>query len=275
MGSSVDARQWEQIVEALGAIEYDERGTSGHDAYVGFARSIIKPLSERLGWDAKADDPPNVQKLRRALLSDLGAWGDQQVIAEARRRFDRFIKDHASLGPDDQAMVLSIVMRGADADTFEQVHALAKQAGDETDLQRYYSALDYARDPQLAEKVAQIALSSELPPQAAQQRVRMVIGLARDHPQLAWSTFTEHVDTLMAPFPTFAPLIIAQYVPVGFWDSLPPDQLETWVRAHVPAEMSVNVDRGMESVHFKLAEKQALVAAADQYLKAPHGLNKG
>jgi len=271
MGSSVDAREWEQIVEALGAIEYDERGTSGYSAYVAFARSIIKPLSDRLGWDAKPDETPNVQTLRRTLLSDLGAWGDQQVIDEARRRFDRFIKDHASLGPDDQAMVLSIVMRGADAATFEQVHALAKQAGDETELQRYYGALDYVRDPQLAEQVMQIALSSELPPQAAQQRVRLVIGLARNHPQLAWSTFTEHVDTLMAPFPSFAPIIIAQYVPVGFWDSLPPDQLESWVRAHVPAEMSVNVDRGMESVHVKLAEKQALVAAADQYLKAPHG----
>ena len=271
MGSSVDAREWEQILEALGAIEYDERGTSGYDAYVHFARSIIKPVADRLGWDAKPDETPNVQTLRRTLLSDLGAWGDQQVIDEARRRFDRFIKDHASLGPDDQATVLSIVMRGADADTFEQVHALAQQAGNETDLQRYYGALDYVRDPRLAGQVVQIALSSELPPQAAQLRVRLVLGLTRYHPQLAWSTFTEHVDTLMAPFPSFAPLMIAQYVPTAFWDSLPPDQLETWVRAHVPAEMSVNVDRGMESVHFKLSEKQALVAAADQYLKARKG----
>jgi len=210
-----------------------------------------------------------VQTLRRTLLSDLGAWGDQQVIAEARRRFDLFMKDRASLGPDDQAMVLSIVMRGADADTFDQVHALAKQAGDQADLQRYYSALDYVRDPQLAAQVVQIALSSELPPQAAQLRLRLVFGLARYHPQLAWSTFTDHQDAIMAPFPTFASLMIAQYVPVAFWDSLPLDQLESWVRAHVPAEMSVNVDRGMESVRFKLSEKQALVVAVDQYLNTP------
>jgi hypothetical protein len=70
----------------------------------------------------------------------------------------------------------------------------------------------------------------------------------------------------MAPFPSFAPLIVAQYVPAGFWDSVPLDQLEAWVRAHVPAEMSDNVDRGMESAHFKLSEKQALVPATDQYV---------
>jgi aminopeptidase N len=267
MGSGVDARQWEQILEALGTIEYDERGTSGYNAYAAFARSIIKPVSDRLGWDARPEETPNVQTLRRTLLSDLGAWGDQQVIAEARRRFDLFIKDHASLGPDDQAMVLSIVMRDADADTFEQVHALAKAAADEAELQRYYSALVDVRDPQLAAKVVQIALSSELPPQAAQLHLRLVFGLARYNPHLAWSTFSDHVDTIMAPFPSFAPLMISQYVPMAFWDSVPLDQLETWVRAHVPAEMSVNVDRGMESARNRLSEKQALVLAVDQYLK--------
>ncbi|MFI4865862.1 MAG: M1 family metallopeptidase [Steroidobacterales bacterium] len=266
MGSSVDARQWEQIVEALGTIEYDERGTGGHNAYTAFARSIIKPLANQLGWDAKPDETPNVQKLRRTLLGDLGAWGDQEVIAEARRRFDAFMKDHSRLGPDDQAVILSIVMRGADAATFEQVHALAKGAKDEAELRRYFMALVDARDPQLAAQVAQIALSSELPPQAAQLRLAIVIGLAKDHHELAWSTFTNNVDTLMAPFPSFAPLIVAQYVPAGFWDSVPLDQLEAWVRAHVPAEMSDNVDRGMESAHFKLSEKQALVPATDEYV---------
>ena len=266
MGGSVDARQWQQIVEALGTIEYDERGSSGHNAYTAFARSIIKPLANQLGWDAKPDETPNVQKLRRTLLGDLGAWGDQEVIAEARRRFDAFMKDHSRLGPDDQEVILSIVMRGADAATFEQVHALARAAKDEADLRRYFMALVAVRDPQLAAQVAQIALSSELPPQAAQLRLQLVFTLAKDHHELAWSTFTNNVDKLMAPFPSFAPLIVSQYVPAGFWDSVPLDQLEAWVRAHVPAEMSDNVDRGMESAHFKLSEKQALVPATDQYV---------
>ena len=268
MGSSVDARQWDQIVEALGTIEYDERGTSGHKAYAAFARSIIKPIAEQLGWNAKPDETPNVQKLRRKLLADLGAWGDPDVISEARRRFDAFMKDHSGLGPDDQEMVLSIVMRDADAATFDQVHAMAKQAKDEAELQRYYTALVNVRDPQLAAQVVQIALSSELPPQAVQLRVRMVFGLAGYHHELAWSTFSANVDSLLAPFPSFAPLMVAQYVPAGFWDSVPLDQLEPWVRSHVPAEMSDNVDRGMETARFKLSEKRAIVPAADAYVRS-------
>ena len=268
MGSSLDTRAWEQIVDALGTIEYDERGISGHNAYAAFARSIIKPVANQLSWDAKPDETPNVQKLRRTLLTDLGAWGDQEVIGEARRRFNAFVKDHASLGPDDQVVILSIVMRDADAATFEQVHAMAKDAKDEAERQRYYQALVDVRDPQLAAQAAQIVLGSELPPQAAQTRLGMVLALARNHHELAWSTFSNNADTLLAPFPSIAPLIVAQYVPTSFWDSVPLDQLEAWVRSHVPAEMSENVDRGMESAHFRLSEKQALVPAADAYVRS-------
>jgi hypothetical protein len=122
------------------------------------------------------------------------------------------------------------------------------------------------RDPQLAAQVVQIALSSELPPQAAQLPVDLVAGLARQHHDLAWSTFSSHADAMLAPFPSFAPLLIAQEVPSIFWDSVPLEQLDAWVRSHIPAEMAANADRGMESARFLLSEKQALVPAADAYM---------
>jgi len=268
MASSLDTRAWEQIAAALAAIEYDERGTPGHQAYAEFARSIIQPVADRLGWDARPDETPDVQLLRRTLLGDLGAWGDAGVIGEARRRFDAFVTDRASLRPDDRDEILSIVMLGADAATFEQVHTMAKQADDEVELERYYSALTDVRDPQLAAEAARIAVSSELPPQAARLRFAMVMGIAAHHQQLAWSTLSDHADTLLSPFPGFAPLIIAQYVPVAFWDGVPLEQLEAWVRSHVPDEMSDNVDRGMESARFQLSEKATLVPAVDGYLRS-------
>ena len=266
MGSSLDSRAWEQISGALRTIEYDERGTSGHDAYAVFARAIIKPVADRLGWDARPDETPDVQQLRRRLLADLGAWGDPEAIREARRRFDAFVRDRSSVRPDEQALILSIVMRDADPAIYQQVHALAQQATDEAERERYYGALTKVRDPQLAAQVAQIAVSSELPPQARQLAIDLVMSLAKQHHELAWSTFSNHADTLLAPMPSFAPLIIAQYVPAVFWDSVPLDQLEAWVRSHVPAEMASNVERGMETARFMLSEKQALVAAADAYV---------
>ena len=230
MGSDLNTRAWQQIAAALGTIEYAERGTAGYAAFSAYARSIIRPVAARLGWDSQPGETPDVQELRRLLIGDLGAWGEPDIIDEARRRFSAFVRDRSAIRSDDQPVILSIVARNADAEAFEKLHAIASQARDETEQQRYYLALMDVRDRQLAEQAAQIALSPELPPQAARWRLRLVVRLAGQHPELSWKTFTDNVDTLLSPNPKYRPLITAQYVPVYFWDSVPLEQLENWVR---------------------------------------------
>ncbi len=267
MGNGSDTRAWVQIAGALGTIEYDERGNAGHDAFAAFARSIIRPMADRLGWDAKPGETPDIQELRRTLLADLGAWGDADVRREATRRYGAFLKDHGAVKPDDQELVLSIVAQYADAATFEQLHTIARDEKDDTAQRRYYLALMNVRDPALAQQAAQIALSKEIPPQAEDSRLRLVAQLADDHPALAWTTVTQNIDQLLAPFPKYAPLMIAR-VPEFLWDGAPLPEIESWVRAHLPAEMSANVERGMETARARRAEKELLVRETDAYLAA-------
>jgi aminopeptidase N len=268
MGSDLDARPWEQITGALGTIEYDERGTKGHDAFTAYARSILKPVAQRLGWDAKPGETPDQQSLRRQVLESLGMWGDPEVIAEARRRFAGFVKDQSSVAPDDRGMVLNIVGLHADPATFEQLHTLAKAATDDAEQRRLYVALAGVRDPKLAEQAATIALSDELPPQALQLRLAMIGTLRQEHPELGWNTFTGNAEKLLSPLGNLAPLALAEFVPQIFWNSLPPDQMEAWIRTRVPKEMSDYIEKGMEGARFQYSQKQELVPAADAYLAA-------
>jgi aminopeptidase N len=263
MGPSLNERAWTQITGALGEIEYYERGTPGHDAFCTYACAILKPVAKRLGWDAKADDTPGIKKIRRAVLSELGAWGDDAVAVEARERFAAFLKDRSAIRPDDQGMILGIVAQNADESTFQQLHEVAKSARDETELRRFYSSLMQVRDPKLAEQAVQIALSDEIPAQAAAIRLSFVSVLSRRHPLLGWNTFTEHNEMLMKPLSNFAPQTMARSVPEDFWNAAPLDEIETWIKAHVSAEMAPELARGMETARFKVALKKALVPAAD------------
>jgi hypothetical protein len=154
--------------------------------------------------------------------------------------------------------------------TFDQLHSIAAQAKDKTEQLRYLLPLMDVGDPHLAAQAAAIALSAEIPPQGARWRVALVVRLAAQHHELAWSTFSDNAEMLLAPNPKYAPLIMAQYVPVYFWDCIPLDQLEAWVRAHVPAEMSGNIARGMETARFNMVEKDALVPAADAHVASLH-----
>jgi aminopeptidase N len=222
-------------------------------------------VAQRLGWDARPDETPAVQELRRLLIRDLGVWGDPQILEGARSRFAAFVEDHGAISPDDQPGILSIVAMYADAATFAQLHDIAKAARDETEQQRFFLALMDVGDPALAVQAAAIALSPEIPTQGARWRMRLVVRLANLHPELAWRTFKDNAQMLLAPNPKYAPLIMAESVPVLFWDCVPLDELEAFVRQSLPEEMAPNIARGMEAARFNVAEKERIVPAIGAY----------
>ncbi|HWZ62503.1 MAG TPA: M1 family aminopeptidase [Steroidobacteraceae bacterium] len=268
MGHNHNARAWDQIAGALGALERDERGSPGHEGFIAAARSLIKPMADSLGWDPRAGDTPDILRLRRTLHAELGAWNDASTLAEARARFGRFVTDRSAIRPDDQEGVLGTVARAADAATFEQLHRIAREEKDEAAQRRYYLALMQVGDDALAERAVQAALSAEIPPQAAGMRLHLIVALAGRHPALAWRTFMANADLLLAPYPKYAPLITSQDVPEVFWDAADPHEVETWVRARLPAEMTANIARGMEAARVRRAERIAMVPAADAWVAA-------
>jgi aminopeptidase N len=267
MGADRDARAWAQIVQALAIIEYAERGSPGAKAFAAYARALIKPVADELGWDALPSETPDVGDLRDTLLRDLSRWDDQATIGEARRRFAAFVQNPHGVSADAQATLLAIVGQNADAATFAQLHTLAKEAKDDTFLQRCYLALARVRDPDLARQVVQIALSDELPPQTTTLGLRLVLTLAREHPRLSWDTYIANQDQLMKSIGSDGrALVIAERTPGAYWDALPLDQLEAWARANIPKGASDNLARGMETAHHLVAQKPALIKAADAYL---------
>ena len=66
-------------------------------------------------------------------------------------------------------------------------------------------------------------------------------------------------------------LRVVQGTPAGYWDALPLDRFETWVRANIPTGALANLARCMETAHHRAAQKLALLKAADAYLSRTHG----
>jgi len=265
--SDLVPRAWLQVTDALGAIEQSERGTPGYDAWLGYARGVLKPVLDRLGWVPKGDETPDLRRLRRVLFTDLGQWGDEAVLAEARRRFAAFLADHKTLSPDEQSATLSIVARHADAATFEQLKSLAEGTQDTTEIRRFYGALTQVKDPQLAQRVIDLALGDKLPPQANSLPRNLVFGVSGQNPALAWKAFSGHTDQLLASSPMFASMIIAQYSPQIFWSGVPLDEIEKFARSKVPENIGPLVDRGMTTARVQLKRKETLVREADAFLK--------
>jgi aminopeptidase N len=266
MGGALDARAWEQIANALGSIESDEYGRPGHAAFAAYARRLIKPVADQLGWAARPEETPAVQELRRTLILSLGTWGDSQVVAEAQRRFREYLKNPKSVDPDDQAMIFAIVAQNADAAMYARLHDVARSAKDPATLRRLYYSLGNVYDPQLAAQSAAIALSDEIPAQEPNLRF-MLFQLAVRHPQLAWNALRNSHRDLFEQFGPAAPVIAVQLIPQYFWSGAPLPDMKAWLSAHTSAAMTEQVDHGLERARLRLAQRDRLVPAADSYLR--------
>jgi len=116
----------------------------------------------------------------------LGAFGDEGIMAEAKRRFALFVKDPASLSTELRGPVTSLAGRDADRATYDTLLALGRGTTNTNERIRYYSAAASARDPALAQETLAIALTDELPTTLVGTLISQVASLG-EHRDLAWS----------------------------------------------------------------------------------------
>jgi aminopeptidase N len=98
--ASTDLAEREQIINVLDFVNGLLVGSSEREKFQGYARSLLRPTFEALGWVPKRDEPPNAGRLRASLMRALGYLNDPEIIAGCRERFEKYLADPASLPPD-------------------------------------------------------------------------------------------------------------------------------------------------------------------------------
>ena len=63
--------------------------TDFHDKFSVYIRQLIKPISLTLGWDPKEGETSLQSMCRALVLRVLAVYGDQDVINEAKIRFEK------------------------------------------------------------------------------------------------------------------------------------------------------------------------------------------
>lgn len=93
--------------------EFDEIS----DQLNGISRTIFGPLASELGWEAKEGEPELNKLLRVLVIGEAGLSGDEQVISQAKERYEQFSKgQHDSISPDLRSAVFKIVLKHANED---------------------------------------------------------------------------------------------------------------------------------------------------------------
>ncbi len=181
---------WTDVLQVLREIDALERGLTEREEFQGYARKLLQPLMNRLGWDRRdGEDAENVL-LRADVIAALGQFRDPAVLAESKRRFARFVAKPDSLSPSLRDAVLENVGRSADLATYQQLHSLAKAATSRDEKSGFYTALASAQDPALIDETIKLASTNEI---TGMDLAMLLINAARrGDPDQVWRGVESH-----------------------------------------------------------------------------------
>ena len=256
----------QQIVRALGEIDFLARKDDGRERFHSWAREFLRPQLDRLGWTTRPKESPLDQLLRATIIRQLGFFGDQTVLAEARARYEKFLADPGTLTGDLRGAVLEIVGRRADDATYERLRDLARAEKSTEQKQQLYAALAHSLDPKHAAQTLALSVTNELVPRAA---TRLVIQVALDgeHPDQAWTFAKANLDALLAKQSSIK---ANDYVPAifrAFSDPARADELEQFAASHLPADAAPLAARAADEVRFKAELKSRILPEIDAWCR--------
>ena len=100
--------------------------------------------------------------LRATALGYFGALGDEETIAEAQRRFARFLEEPSSLSPDLKGAVYALAAQAGDEETFSAMHRLSQETPlQEEKVRAVCRSLTRFSDTRLLQRTLELSLSPE------------------------------------------------------------------------------------------------------------------
>ena len=249
-----------RIAEQIDGLNDFYRGMPGRKAFRRWAISVLKPL----GSGTKSSRDQNVKLLRSTLLETLSDLDDPNVIAGSRKQLQKLLKYPDSLSADFRTVVLDIAASHADAATWDEIHALARNATGSLEKRQYYVLLGASHDKALARKTLALALSDEAPLTLRPALIRSVSGY---FPELAFDFALAHADAINA---MLEPDSRSEYLPslaASCYDPAAIDKLNTYAAAHIALSAMRTVTVANAKIAYSAALRSKRLPEIDQWLK--------
>jgi aminopeptidase N len=253
---------WHNVIQALTMIDRLERGQSGRAAFQAYVCTLLGPLFQRVGWDAKSDEDLATKLLRSDLIQALGVFGDRVVIDEAFRRFEDSRKGQTDLSPDLRRAVTEVVGRYSSPAIYDDLHKFAQQAPLLEAKQDFYHALEVALDPELAKRTLQLAITMS---PAESKAAFSTVALAGEHAELVWQFTKDHFDDLHAQHTESLWSDLLPKIAEGFNASGNGDELVQLARTQGSADSLSKAKAAADELHFRAKLKDHLLPDVDDW----------
>jgi aminopeptidase N len=268
LGEETDRSIWDQVIDSLrfvGDLIDDEGGRAAFDRYV--VKVLEKPFA-RVGWDARPGEPPDIGALRRSLIDALGRAGYRPVVQEAQARFAASARK--PIDPAIRPAVLGVVGRYADEATYTALLESMRTATEVEDKSQALSALRQMRDPRLVQRLMELTLTDELPPEEAVFSLTHLRGGPAQTEQ-GWRFVLAHLAEVLAKASPRGRTYVLPGAASEFNDPARADELLALTRKHLEPAALYAAERTADWIRLKAAVKRREAARALDWARGHTG----
>lgn len=165
------------------------------DHYLGFGRRLLRPVAKTIGWDAGPQEGHLDALKRSAVLGRLGMFEDRKTLDEARRRFQEYVDDPASLNPDLKDIVFILAARRGDRSVYDKLWDLEQTAALNEEKARFLRAVAHPMSESLLQETLERAMTEEV---RSQDAILVIadVGDNRYGRDLAWEFVQDNWEEL-------------------------------------------------------------------------------
>jgi aminopeptidase N len=269
LGGDDDRAVWDQVVRTFNRLDQIARGRAERSALQAYARAKLRPVFDRLGWDAPGGEADDDAILRARLIRALGELGDEQILAEARRRFAAFMQNPAALRPALRDPVAHLVGLTADRKSYDALIALARKTTNANERTRYYSAAASARNAELARATLELTLTEV--PTTMVGSVISTVASAGEQGDLAWAFVQANFQALTdKQGPSFRNYFVSNFL-MNFSDAEHAAELAGFAPVHATSGGKMVAVRAEEAILIAAELKARALPAIDAWIKKRNG----
>jgi aminopeptidase N len=259
-----DPQLWQAIASDLVALDRYYRGDAARqDRFRQFGSAQLQPVLARIGWEPVAGEPDPVKILRLQLIETLGTLADPVVVQEARRRFDAADKDPTAMPAPLRRALMEVVALNADASTWDRIHA--KALAEKTPMVRdqLYTMLASPRNPALAQRALELALTDE---PGATVSGSMIRGVSDENPDLAFDFAVAHKDAVDAKIDANERIRFYPSLAAGSHDPAMPGKMAAFATQYIDAGSRRDADAAIENIKYRIEVRKERLPAIDAWL---------
>ncbi|XP_070156779.1 puromycin-sensitive aminopeptidase [Polyergus mexicanus] len=244
---------WSTIVNILSKINILISHLDFEDSFKAFGRNLFRDVNTRLGWDLKPNESHLNTLLRSLVLGRMAALNDPDTIEEAKRRFELHVNGVTTLAADLRSPVYRAVLSVGDANAYETMIKLYKDADLQEEKERILRALGAMKDQALLRKVLDFAMSEDVRAQDTVFAI-MSVGLSYKGRLMAWNFFKEKWKTLLDRYEGgFLLARLVKFTTENFVTEEQAKDVESFFESHPTPGTERTVQQCVESIRLNAA----------------------